>query len=173
MSTPDQAMAGIPKIATNAICTVAFLLEELEDTQINIAFKEAFNSQITELSSDMKLLIKDAKEKINDYIKLSENHSNRTPTQPSGLQGQNTMMYTSVVINPPAHTNPKLATKEGIKARQFLIKGIKESKLSHLDNLQLKSELEQNFFRIRPTLRKNLVCYQHKKWRHHNQIDNR
>jgi hypothetical protein len=43
--------------------------------------------------------------------------------------------------NPPAHADPRIAAKEGIKARQFLIEGIRNSKLSHLDTPKLKNEL--------------------------------
>ena len=58
------AMAGVSKPVLNAIRSVAYLLEELEDTHINSTVIEAFDSQITEFSSDMKMLIEDAKEKI-------------------------------------------------------------------------------------------------------------
>ena len=52
-------------------------------------------------------------------------------------------MYASVLINPPAHANPWVAAREGIKARQFVFKGIKNSKFSHLDSTQLKTELNK------------------------------
>ena len=50
-----SAMAGISKLGINAIRSVAFLLEELEDTQINGMVKEAFDSQITEFSQEMRI----------------------------------------------------------------------------------------------------------------------
>ena len=59
-----SAMAGIAKPAMNAIRSVAFFLEELEEMQINGMVKEAFNSQIMEFTSDMKILIEGTKEKI-------------------------------------------------------------------------------------------------------------
>ena len=67
-----SAMAGIQKPILNAIRSIVFLLEELEETHINITVKEALDSQITESTSDMKLLIEDAREKINEHIKTSE-----------------------------------------------------------------------------------------------------
>ena len=54
-----------------------------------------------------------------------------------------TNSYASVLINPPAHANTGVAAREGIKARQFAIKGIKNLKFSHLDFLQLKTELKK------------------------------
>jgi hypothetical protein len=49
------------------------------------------------------------------------------------------------LINPPAHANPRIAARECIKARQFAIEGLKNSKFSHLDNLQLKTEFNKIF----------------------------
>ena len=68
-------MAGVQKPVLNAIRSIAFLLEELEETQINGTVKEAFDSQITEFTSDMKMLIlEDAslREKIDEHLKVSE-----------------------------------------------------------------------------------------------------
>ena len=61
------------------------------------------------------------------------------PVQPR----QPTITYASVLINPPAHANPRVAAREGIKARQFAFEGIKNSKFSHLDSTQLKAELNK------------------------------
>ena len=48
-----------------------------------------------------------------------------------------------MLINPPAHANPRVAAREGIKARQFAFEGVKNSKFSHLDSTQLKTELNK------------------------------
>ena len=56
-----SAMAGLQKQAVNAIRATAFLLEEMEEDAINLMVKEAFDNQITELTSDMRILIEDAK----------------------------------------------------------------------------------------------------------------
>ena len=66
------AMAGLQKPVINAIHLVAFLLDEIEDTQISTSVKEALDSQIMEFTSDIKLLIEDAKDKINEHLKLAE-----------------------------------------------------------------------------------------------------
>jgi hypothetical protein len=65
-------MAGLQKMATNAVRSVAFLLEEMEDTQINDSLRIALDSQMTEFTQDMKILIEDAKERINEHVKASE-----------------------------------------------------------------------------------------------------
>jgi hypothetical protein len=140
-------MLGVPKQVINAIRSVAFLLDELEETQINTTVKEAFDSQFTEFTSDMQLLIQDAKEKIDVHIKAAEEHLTQLKTPSSQMEPQtmptNARSYASVLINPPAHANPRVAAREGIKARQFAIEGVKNSKFSHLDNFQLKDELNR------------------------------
>ena len=146
-----SAMAGLHKPAINAIRSVAFLLDEMEDTQINETVREALDSQMTEFTSDLKLLIEDAKEKINDHIKASEDQTLKTPA-PSipSHRDQSTPTYASVLVNPPAHANPKVAAKEGIRARQFMLDGIKSLKLSHFDTSQLKTELNKYLLDLGP-----------------------
>ena len=138
-----SAMAGVQKPVINAIRSVAFLLDEMEDTHINETLREALDSQMTEFTSDMKLLIEDAREKINEHIKDAEDHSTNTTTTPTSQPGQHAPTYASILVNPPAHANPKIAAKEGIRARQFMIDGIKSSKFSHFDVSQLKTELNK------------------------------
>ena len=138
-----SAMAGLQKQAINAIRSVAFLLEEMEATQINETLREALDSQLTELSSDMKMLIGDAKEKIDEHVKAAEERLSAVVAALPAHSKQPATSYASVLVNPPAHANPRVAAREGIRARQFLIEGIKNSKFSHLDTLQLKTELNK------------------------------
>ena len=56
-----SALSGLQKPVINAIRSVAFLLGELEETQINETVKEALDSQINEFATDVKLLFEDAK----------------------------------------------------------------------------------------------------------------
>jgi hypothetical protein len=137
-------MKGVTKPAMNAIRAVAFLLGEMEETQINEILKEAFNTQITELTSDMAMLIEDAKEKLNGHFKETETRLTQLVdkaaiqvTQPR--QAQSTS-YAAIANNPPPHANPRVAAKEGIKARQFLLEGLTNTKFSHIDVFQIKTE---------------------------------
>ena len=134
-------MGGVAKPAMNAIRSVAFMLEELEETQINGMVKEAFDSQMTEFTLDMKSLIEDAKDKINNHIKDTEGRltkvmDNAVLSQPRATQ----TTYASVLNTPPPHADPRIAAKEGIKARQFLLEGLASTKFSHTDVFQLKTE---------------------------------
>jgi hypothetical protein len=140
-------MAGLQKMAINAIRAVAFLLEDMEDSQINETLRAALDSQMTEFTSDMRILVEDAKDKIDGHIKASEerllNIPLPAPTQINQQATTTTATYASKLVSPPAHANPRIAAKEGIKARQFLIEGIRNSKFSHLDTLKLKAELNK------------------------------
>jgi hypothetical protein len=136
------ALQGVSKQATNAVRAVAYLLGEMEGTQINGILKEAFDNQITELTSDMATLIQDAKEKLSEHFKESEGRlaqiMDKVVTQSN--QPQQTT-YASIINNPPPYANPRVAAKEGIKARQFLLDGMANTKFSHTDVFQLKTEL--------------------------------
>jgi hypothetical protein len=138
-----SVLAGVPKQAVNAIRSVAFLLGELEDTQINTTLREALDSQMTEFTSDFKLLVEDAKEKLDEHVKVTEKRLANLAA-PSLVQSRPvTGTYASALFNPPAHANPKVAAREGIKARQFMVLGLNESKLSHLDTFHLKAEINK------------------------------
>lgn len=138
-----SAMAGVQKQTVNTIHLVAFLLEEMEQIQINETIREALDSQMTEFTLDMKTLIEDARERINKHVKTAEEHITKLAAPPVAHLRSSGMTYASVLVNPPAHANPRVAAREGIKARQFMIEGIKNLKFSHLDTLQLKTELNK------------------------------
>jgi len=57
-------MTRVPRLAADAICALAYLVDELEETTINEVVRDTCNSQL----SDMKLLIEDAKEKIDKHV---------------------------------------------------------------------------------------------------------
>jgi len=124
-----SSMSGVAKPVINAIRAVAFLLGDMEGTQINGILKEAFDVQITELTSDMATLIEDAKGKIDEHFKETEGRLaqliDKVATQPRQTQPGT---YASIINNPPPHVNPKVAAKEGIKAKQFLLEGLMDTK---------------------------------------------
>ena len=156
-------MAGLNKQAINAIRATAFLLEELEENSIHETVRVAFDSQTTEFSADMKLLIEDVNEKISEHIKAAviqaiqsipqfqrtRTRSLSPPPEPRNQENKGKekeiekKTYATALINPPPHTNPKLAAREGIKARQFLIQGIEDTNLILKDTQQIKAELNK------------------------------
>ena len=120
------------------------MLDEMEDTQINLTVKEAFDSQITEFTSDMKMLIVDAKEKLDDHFKVTEERLTQVINSSAAQVKQTpTNTYASVLTTPPPHANPRIAAREGIRARQFLLEGISNTKFSHTDVFRLKTELNK------------------------------
>jgi hypothetical protein len=151
-----SALSGVPKQAVNAIRAAAFLLEEIEELAINETVRDAFDSQITEFTSDMKLLVDDVNTKIDSHLqmaleqiaKASEKATTRSQVNNERPQDRNSVpppqaTYASALIIPPPYADPKLAAKEGIKARQVLITGIKDSALGQHDTQQLKAELNK------------------------------
>jgi hypothetical protein len=144
------AMANTPKLTVNAVRAAAFLLEELEENAINETIRVAFDSQITEFTADMKLLIEDANIKIDEHIKASIEQAKLNAITTQHTVNQNTLpgrnvanSYATALINPPPYVNPKIAAKEGIKARQFLLLGIRESAFGQYDTQKLKAELNK------------------------------
>src|SRR6266511_4152069 len=62
-------MSGITKTIATAIQSIALLADEFEETSINETVRDAVTSQLSELTSDVKLLIDDAKQKIDEHHK--------------------------------------------------------------------------------------------------------
>ena len=135
-------MAGVSKPVMNAIRAVAFLLGEMEDSQISGMLKDAFDTQIMELTAEMAVLIDDAKSKMDVHFKETEGRLNllldNVAAQPRQAQP---VTYASIANISPPHANPRIAAKEGIKSRQFLAEGIANTKFSHMDIFQIKTEL--------------------------------
>ena len=119
------------------------MLEEMEESQINVTLRNALDSQMTEFTLDIKMLIEDAREKIDEYIKATEDWLDNLLASPLTQPRLPTNSYASVLVNPPPHANPRIVAREGIKARQFLVQGLKESKFSHFDIQQLKAEFNK------------------------------
>jgi hypothetical protein len=90
----------------------------------------------------MATLIDEAKGKLNEHFKETEGRLtqiiDKAIVQPRQAQQGS---YASIANTPPPHANPRVAAKEGIKARQFLMEGLKDTKFSHTDIFQLKTEL--------------------------------
>ena len=150
-------MAGLPKRAANAVRAAALMLEEIEVSAVNDTIREAFNSHLTEYTSDMQLLVDDVNTKIDNHLKeameqFTKATSELTLSRPVKPIGDDTRTgpnaagttYASALINPPPYANPRLAAKESIKARQFLLMGIKESPFGQLDPQKLKAEFNKH-----------------------------
>jgi hypothetical protein len=144
-------MSGVPKQTVNAIRAAAFMLEDIEELAINETVRSAFDSQITEFTSDMKMLTEDVNSKIDDHLKAALEQiataaakvapQNSAPVGVGAPTSFAAVTYASTLINPPPNANPKLAAREGIRARQFLLAGIKESAFGQYDTQKLKTAL--------------------------------
>jgi len=115
-------MSGIRSSVASAIHSVTLLLEEMEETAINETVRDAVISQLNELILDMKTLITDVKDKIDTHMqKFPTGAQTGTATlQPS----YGTRTYAEALVNPLSHANPRLAAREAIRARQFMLEGL-------------------------------------------------
>ncbi len=160
-----SALANVPKPAVNAIRSVAYILEEVEETAMSEKVKEAVDSQMGELNKDLALLVSDVTERIDTHLstKIGEltanverlnntiskaeetGHTTSHPDSRRTTTNERTgRSYANIVATPVAGINPRLAAKEGIKARQFMLEGIvNNAKLSHLTDSQLRDELNR------------------------------
>jgi len=114
----------------------------MEETAINEMVRDMVISQLNELTLDMKTLVTDVKDKI-------DTHMQKFPT--GALTGTATLQpshgprtYAEALVNPPSHANPRLAAREAIRARQFMLEGLdRESKAGQMGSTQLKAELNR------------------------------
>ena len=163
-----SAMQGISKPIKNAVRTVAFLLEEIEEYMMAENIRDTVNTQLSTLTEDLQLLTTEIKDKIDTQLdkkltdldknmdrinrvirkleKAGENIGSANPdinTRQNGNRNGN-RTYAQALVAPPTHVNPKLAAKEGIRARQIMIKEIDEdSKLRELEDTQLKKNINK------------------------------
>ena len=80
-------MKGATKLVASAVRAMAFLIGELEETAVNEIVRDAVITQLNELTADVKLLVNDVKEKIDDHMKS-------LPPHPTSTQ------LTTLIINP-------------------------------------------------------------------------
>jgi len=135
-------MSGIGALAASAVHSVAILLEEMEDTAIDETVRDAVISQFNELTLDMRNLVTDVKEKIDTHMQKfpAGAQTNTATSQPSHVS----QTYAEALVNPPSHANPRLAAREAIRARQFMLEGLgRDSKLGQMGSPQLKTELNR------------------------------
>ena len=157
-------MPGITVPIGKAVRAAALLVEELEEYVIAETIRETVNTQMSSLTEDFQLLTSSVKEKIDEKLeekimeldkytmrmdrviaKLETKDAATTPNAntPTHPARTNTpRLYAETLISPPQHVDPKLAAKEGIRARQLMLEGIpKDSKYGEMNNAQLKTNL--------------------------------
>ena len=160
-----SALANVPKPVINVIRSIAYILEEVEKTAMQEALKDAIDSQMNELHKNFATLVSEATERVDAHLntKLDEMttgmetlnnliqkaEETRQPTTRSNTEEDTNSRRTArshaeVIAASTKGINPRLAAKEGIKARQFMLEGvINNAKLSHLTDNQIKDELNR------------------------------
>lgn len=137
-------MPGITKPITNAVRSVAHLLEENAQEESDQFIRENLVSQINEHASDWANITEDLRRKIDQRFdsriqdlenatekfkqkseeiiqELATKISNQETTRPGNAV---TASYSQAVIGTvPAHANPRVAAREGIRIRQIMLEG--------------------------------------------------
>jgi len=81
-------MKGMTRQTSNAIRAVSFLIEKMEETAINTTVRDMVITQLNELTLDVRSLVTDTKEKIDEHFQKTPTttHTATTPPQaPYGL----------------------------------------------------------------------------------------
>ena len=150
---------GVPMQATNALRSIAFLLNELEENTLHEAVRDSVTVQLNDMGSDLKEFVTDATCWIDKHLenKLSE-ISEATKTLVDSVKkslndipppGSNTgfappLDYRQALVNPPPHVDPRLAAKEGIKLRQFLVEGVtRDSRIGKMSAAEAKKTVNE------------------------------
>ena len=97
-------MKGMNKQTSNTIRAISFLIEEMEETVINTTVRNVVITQLNELILDVRSLITDAKEKIDEHLQKTPTttHTATTPPQPP----YGTRLYVEALVTTPPHANP-------------------------------------------------------------------
>lgn len=147
----------LPKQAINAIRSVAFLLEELEVNALHETVRDSVTVQLDTLGNDLKDFVTDTTQRIDDHVdkkltELSEATKDLVEsvkaavgsTQFTGGDEAKSLDYRRALLRPPPHVDPRLAAKEGIRSRQFLLDGItRDSKIGKSNAVEAKKLVNQ------------------------------
>ena len=169
----------LPKPATNALRAIAFLMNELEETAIHQTVRDSVTTQFNEMGTDLKDFVTDATRRIDEHIesKMAEiSTATKTlvdsvketlmalpPVNTNATQAPPQLDYRQALAKPPPHVDPRLAAKEGIKLRQFLLEGVtRESRIGKMSAAETKKAVNQAIekaggesIKARSTMRQN------------------
>ncbi|KAF8152315.1 hypothetical protein B0H34DRAFT_821243 [Crassisporium funariophilum] len=130
---------GIPQTQRSLITAVAILLGEVSDNGLKSEVREIILDQLNVMAED----ITSVTEGLKKSIKIEIDKHVEALTQASNAIGNGTPSATpyrdALASSAPAHTNPRIIAKEGIRARQILIDCPADSiiqKLSQTDILK-------------------------------------
>ena len=125
-------VAEMPNISILVSCAVrsaAYLAEQIEDLSVNEMVREAVVSQLNELAKDVKCLVEDVKDKFDGYVeaRLEQQQSLKQPpavSHPTVDHVGPARNYAEALATPSVNANPRIAAREGIRARQLLLEGV-------------------------------------------------
>ena len=150
-----SAMPGLGRQAINAVRAMAYLLKEVEATEVAQAIREVANEQFNKVTKDLKEFTEGLKEKVKEdlgektallekrTVELSEvvEKAAQQAGSAGGAPYRDALIW--AVSGAPLDANPWLAAKESIRQRQSLIDLPKGSRLRECANTVLVGKFSE------------------------------
>lgn len=157
-----RQIAQMDKIAApiqNAIQSVAYILEEHAEEKLEQNIKDIFSTQINEHAADWNGISEKFRQQIDEQVEkrmkdleeattqfkakteaIIEEMGQRMSRPGPTHQDNGAMSYSRAVIQSvPAHANPRVAAREGIRARQIMLEGFgRETELGKKTEREIK-----------------------------------
>ncbi|KAF8952063.1 hypothetical protein BDZ97DRAFT_1587493, partial [Flammula alnicola] len=154
------AVKGVPKQAKNAIRSVAFLLEEMEENTLHETVRESVTSQLNDMCTDLQDFVADTTKRIDDHLsdKMKElteatktmiDTATATSTNVASSGGTTVsdafaLNYKQALMHPPPNIDPRIAAKEGIRLCQFMLEGVtRDLKIGKMNAIEAKKTVNE------------------------------
>ena len=156
---------GVSHQAVNALRSIAFLLNKIKENAIHETVWDSVMVQLDAFGTDLKDYITDATKWIDEHLEnkiveiseatktlidtVKETFNNFPSTLPgprnnTGNGPSTPLDYRQALIRPPPHVDPRLAAKEGIRLRQFLVEGVeRDSRIGRMDAPEARKMVNQ------------------------------
>jgi len=152
------AMQGVPGLAMRAIRAAAYIMEEIEEEAIAITTRDTVADQMTYMTEEMKNITEHLKETItieigNQIKTLEETTSTALKQMKEAKLSNQDSIYNNPGMShnqlagrlaiPGKEIDPRLAAREGIKARQLLLDFLQTSPIHNVSNTEVKSIIQK------------------------------
>jgi len=152
------AMQGVPGLAMRAIRAAAYLMEEIEEEAIAITTRDAVADQMTYMMEEMKNITEHLKETITaeiaNQIKTIEETTTAALKQikeaklsnQDGNHNKIEIPHTQIagrMATRGKEIDPRIAAREGIKARQLLLDFPQISPIHNVSNTEVKNIIQK------------------------------
>ena len=136
-------LEGVTKQAERAIRSLATMMECMADDGIKESIRELIlgelNSMVEDINGTLEGVKKDMREEVSKHVEtLKQAATTQKPTQQDATETDfSDSPYKDALAKPPPSADPRIAAKEGIRARQFLIDLRQDSPLRQMTIQQI------------------------------------